>query len=172
MDMLKNMDTTITRHRETCSCGDHADHVMARRKTADGIIVQIWSDGAVTCGMNTYVVRGARAPYARRKAIEAAWLVANVVEMYDHAELRKLAVTARKAVTQVSQAPARYLTAVMEGVKFAFADRHKAVICHASDCTCARCIARRAINLARPEAERCYVEIPLANGGSSFVRVR
>lgn len=32
----------------TCTCGCTADHSVAHRTTADGIIVHLWSDGAIT----------------------------------------------------------------------------------------------------------------------------
>jgi hypothetical protein len=93
-----------------CSCGEAAAHVIARCKTFDDISVQIWSDGAVTCGLNTYVVkesRGASLP----KAVEAAWLLADEVGLYACAELRKLAKVARRAVDQRAIAPRTYLRA-------------------------------------------------------------
>ena len=37
-----------------CSCGNKEDHIIARRKTADGIIVFGWSDGDITFGMGRY----------------------------------------------------------------------------------------------------------------------
>lgn len=153
-----------------CSCGCTEPHVIARRNTFDGIRVQLWSDGAVTCGINTYVAMAPRSAYARRKAVEAGWLVAGCVDMYDHAELRGLVGAARKAVVQSSLAPAAYLAAVLRGVKFQ-ALKKGAVIRHARDCGCAPCVARRAEVLARPEAERLYREMPLANGGSAFIRI-
>src|SRR4051812_35894631 len=86
------------------SCGDRA-HVMAKRKTADGIIIKLWSDGAITAGLNTYVIRGARSARAVRLAVAAGWLVVGEVCLYDYAEVRKLCVSARRAVEQTSLEP-------------------------------------------------------------------
>jgi len=162
----------------TCSCGGDScgpnAHVMARRLTADGIMVQVWSDGAVTCGLGTYIIRGVRSgrnAFALGAAVEAAWLVAGEVSLYDHAELRGLCVAARQAVGQPSLRPLEYLRAVMSGVKFATIKRG-AVVRHAAGCPCTKCSAARARSLAAPAAGRVYLEIALSNGGASFVRVR
>ena len=155
-----------------CSCGCTEAHVVARRKTFDDITVQIWSDGAVTCGLNTYVIRGSRG-YKVRNALRAAWMVADVVSLYDHAELRRLCVSARQAAEQPSLQPRAYLDAVMAGVEVPGDPRKGAVIRHATDCTCARCIAHRAFNKARPESERCYRDGPLDKRRYvAFIRVR
>lgn len=161
---------TAETSNSSCSCGCAKDHVIARRKTADGITVQIWSDGAVTCGLNTYVIRGAKTARSIRLAVRAAWLVANEVEMFDHAELRRLCVTARKAVEQPSLQDRTYLRAVMAGVTFETI-RRGAVIRHASRCACASCAARREAAANRPEAERIYRTRDLANGTTSFYRI-
>lgn len=160
----------MTTTANPCSCGCAEAHIIARRKTFEGIAVQIWSDGAVTCGINTYVAMAPRSAFGRARAVKAGWLIASMVEMYDHAELRGLVLAARKAFEQSGQQPEAYLRAVMRGVKFVRAGRG-AVVRHASACPCPECSEWRAAALARPAAERLYKSIPLANGMIASVRI-
>jgi hypothetical protein len=165
---MENTMNTKTNTSNPCSCGCTEAHVIARRKTFDGIAVQLWSDGAVTCGINTYVAMAPRSAHGRRNAVKAAWLMAGEVALYDHAELRGLVLAARKAVEQPTLQPETYLRAVMRGAKFV---RSGAVIRHASACPCPECTEWRAAALKRPAAERLYRSIPLANGMIASVRI-
>lgn len=158
-------------HADICSCGEQEDHVVARRKTADGISVQVWSDGAVTCGINTYVCMAPRSAFARRRAVDAGWLLAGLVELYDHAELRRLAVNCRKAFHQLSLQPIDYARSVMAGVKFQSLKKG-AGIRHAGGCHCDRCLATIARISAVPESRRLYVGTDIANGMTVYRRVR
>lgn len=80
-----------------CSCGVAEDHVVGRRRTADGYQVALWSDGALTLGFaHQYAIRGARGP-ARHVALSAGWSVLGDVELYDAAEVRDLAHQRRRA---------------------------------------------------------------------------
>jgi hypothetical protein len=38
-----------------CSCGTLEDHIVARRKTLDGICILVWNDGKVTDRMCRYL---------------------------------------------------------------------------------------------------------------------
>lgn len=78
----------------TCTCGETATHEIARRQTADGATVVLWSDGAVT-GRMGFKLPGV--PMVRptsaaplRTALAAAWLLAGEVSLYDCAELPAL----------------------------------------------------------------------------------
>jgi|SRR6185312_10449659 len=166
-------NATKAAHQAGCSCGCTETHVVARRKTFDNVSVQIWSDGAVTCGLNTYVAMAPRSAWGRGKAVEAAWLVADRVSLYDHSELRGLVLKARAAVAQTGHRPGDHLDATLRGVKFVRAGRHGAVVRHAPDCGCGTCAGRRAANLAMPRASRLYGEpITLANGFAFSPRIR
>ena len=159
-----------------CTCGEPAcgpgAHTIARRQTADGITVKLWSDGAVTAGINTYVIRGARSDgHKLRAAVAAGWLVIGEVELYDHAELRALCVASRRAISQRSLAPRDHLRAVMRGVTFKSIKRG-AVVRHASACACSACTAVRARTVAIPEDRRVYRSIALSNGLAINVRIQ
>jgi hypothetical protein len=88
----------------TCSCGVPAcgpeSHVIARTKTADDIIVKLWSDGGVTLGLNTIAINGARKPAALDVYLAAGWLAFGDVELYDAAEVADLARAARWSVAR------------------------------------------------------------------------
>jgi hypothetical protein len=118
-------------------------HEIARRRTSDDTSVQIWSDGAVTYSMCRYfAVRGGTTDYSRRRAREAAELLAGEVELYELAELRKLATTARRAVQQRSLEPRAYLCQVMSGAKLQTIKKG-AVVQHRRSCECPRCERER-----------------------------
>jgi len=88
----------------TCSCGETAPHVIARRETADGIAVQIWHDGAVT-GRHGRALPGI--PVARPRTAEAierersaARLLADEISLYDLAEVPRLYECARRVAAK------------------------------------------------------------------------
>lgn len=66
-----------------CSCGNHDAHPVARRTTANGVNVEIHSDGIVT-GVLGYLLPG-----VGRKRLPAArlWAFAGEVWLYTVAEL-------------------------------------------------------------------------------------
>lgn len=163
--------TNATPTESVCSCGSTEAHVVARRKTFDDISVQFWSDGAVTCGINTYVAMAPRSAFRRRAAVKANWLVTDRVSLYDHAELRGMVDAAREAMSQTGHLPGAYLDAKLRGVKFQACSKG-AVLKHSLDCGCAACIARREAIRAVPESDRVYIGIDLANGSTSYVRVK
>ena len=74
-----------------CSCGEVGVHVVARRQTADGRVVLVWSDGAVTGWAGMHLVQGpGRAPHTKRVRREAAALLVDEVALYDWCELAGL----------------------------------------------------------------------------------
>jgi hypothetical protein len=84
----------------TCSCGESEPHVIARRRTADGIGVDFWHDGAIT-GLFGRALPGV--PVARPRSAEGlaltqatANLVAGEIELYDLADLPRLVDVARR----------------------------------------------------------------------------
>lgn len=124
-----------------CSCGNHEAHLMASRRTFDGRRVQFWSDGMVTWfgGLHMKGVGRARFACIRKSDVQAAWIVASKVELYEAAEVPALVLEARRAMR-------------LPGVN------------GRSD------VAER--NMRRPESERVYREIPLANGTTANIRIR
>lgn len=77
-----------------CSCGDATLHEIARRHTADGNAVVLWSDSAIT-GRLGYRIPGV--PIARPRTVEAmsaaltiGWLFLGECELFDVAELPAL----------------------------------------------------------------------------------
>lgn len=69
--------------------------VIATRKTADDIVVQLWSDGAITTGMGTVVGQEARSEEKLSLYLAAGWLVMGEVELYDASEVKRLLLAAR-----------------------------------------------------------------------------
>jgi hypothetical protein len=101
-------------HAATCTCGDHTEHRIARRQTADGHDVLLYSDGSIYGTMG--IGRSGAAPRDPRKLgayLAAAWLLADEVCMYDEAEIRTLVVTARRAVQQTAMPALAYLRRAM-----------------------------------------------------------
>lgn len=95
------MNTNITTHAAVCSCGETEHHIIARRKTADGIGVCVWSDGLVT-GYLGMVLPGVtcvrpRTVEAVNRERRAAWMLAEWVCLYDVAEVGALYSDCRKA---------------------------------------------------------------------------
>jgi hypothetical protein len=103
-----------------CPCGETKPHEVARRRTADGKTVALWSDGSVTAALG-FALAGVGAPrstYTRRKAVEAGWLVLAEVELYRLAEVPELVKAARRAVVQQILAPVVFLRRTMAGERF------------------------------------------------------
>lgn len=71
--------------------------VVARRKTADGVVVKLWSDGGLTTGAGVVVGQPARSEAQLRRYLDAGWLVMGEVEIYDASEVRSLLLAARWA---------------------------------------------------------------------------
>lgn len=113
---------------DPCSCGDAEPHVIARRMSADGAIVKLWSDGAVSSGLGFTILRGVRSGRRHELALRAAWLLADEVCLYDRGELGFLARMARRAVEQKSLQPRDYLRARMAGRVVRVGGRHGAVV--------------------------------------------
>lgn len=89
---------------------------MATRRTADGKLVQFWTDGAVTVGLLAVCVRGcgvSRSESARDLDRVACWLLAGEVTLYDAAELPAAVKAARRAA-RVSSDPVVRLTRFRE----------------------------------------------------------
>lgn len=74
------------------------DEIIARRQTADGKEVALWSDGSLTWG-RWNVIKGspqARTPAQIEQALQAGWLVIGEIELYDSNEVPRLIEVARK----------------------------------------------------------------------------
>jgi hypothetical protein len=71
--------------------------VIAKRQTADHVTVKLWSNGAVTTGMNVIIGQSARGERQLASCLAAGWLVVGDVELYESSEVRDLLVAARWA---------------------------------------------------------------------------
>lgn len=77
-----------------CSCGEARPHEVARRRTADGVSVLLWSDGPVT-GRLGYQIEGVpmarpRSAEGRKLALRAGRLLMGEVCIHDAADLGAL----------------------------------------------------------------------------------
>ena len=103
-------EKTIQRMRETglagesfscsslCSCGCDHPHVIARRETADGKLIHVWSDGDVTTSMGWGLIgigRG-RTAFSRAAYRQAALDIIDDVSLYTFEELPHIIHFARK----------------------------------------------------------------------------
>jgi hypothetical protein len=100
-----------------CSCGEARVHILTKKKTADDRIVQIWSDGCVTgaLGIGVSGVGASKSRREQRLDVEAAWLLASEIELYDYAELPKAVQVARRAVRQIVADSRVYFRRTMRG---------------------------------------------------------
>lgn len=74
-----------------------ADRVIARRSTADGVHVCLWSDGTLTWSLGS-IIKGSANPRTRAQsemALRAGWLVLGDVALYDADEVPTLIRAAR-----------------------------------------------------------------------------
>jgi hypothetical protein len=88
--------------KTTCSCGNHEDHIIARRMTADGKSVLLWSDGSLTWALG-HAIRGSAHPRTteqRNAALRAGRLVLGDVCLYDASEVSALVSAARWAAAR------------------------------------------------------------------------
>lgn len=88
------MNTSTT----DCPCGDHGTHVVARRRTADGIGIALWSNATIT-GFFGHALKGLptrSAPSDASARRDAMWLFAGEVGLYD---LEECAVLYKAALT-------------------------------------------------------------------------
>ena len=99
-----------------CSCGNHDAHPIARRTTADGVHIDIWSDGMVT---DASVIAG-YLPGVGRRRLHAArlWAFAGEVWLYTVAELPGLVTThqqvaKRQAAIEASRAAELHQNAIV-----------------------------------------------------------
>lgn len=84
-----------------CSCSEDRPHEIARRLTADGVGLVLWSDGALA-GVLGFKLRGVpmrqpRTPEARDLALRAGWLLLGEVELWDAEEIGDLYRAAERA---------------------------------------------------------------------------
>jgi len=83
-----------------CSCGNSAIHKIARRHTADGYPVDIFSDGTIRAGF-WFGLRGLGTPrskFAKERRAKAVLLMADTFELYDLEEIPALIKVAEKTL--------------------------------------------------------------------------
>lgn len=99
-----------------CSCGNKKAHEISRRRTYDGTIITLWSDGSVYGPMGIGVYGACpRNPGLTESYVRAGWLALGEVELYESCEVKRLVREARRAMEQVSMTPLAYLRARMTG---------------------------------------------------------
>lgn len=86
--------------------------IMAKKKTYDDRVVVFWTDGVVTGGFPYTPIKGSGKPprytFKRQQYIDAAWLLAGEVGMYDWHELPAALKAAKQAVSEKSQLGPRH----------------------------------------------------------------
>lgn len=108
-----------TERQTYCSCGNLSDHIIARRTTLDEKTILFYSDGSVSGAMGFGIYgREPRNPGLRDVYLQASWLLADEVCLYNSWEVKKALKVARRAVQQVSLAPLVYFRRVMGGARF------------------------------------------------------
>lgn len=124
----------------TCTCGKTDDHVVARRMSADGVHLELWSTGEITGRLGLYPPGLGRArSHSRFRAAALAW---DDVCLYDWAEIGALVKAARKALEQVSLPRHVAMRRLMLGERMYPGKRGSTVECHHHSCPCARCGGR------------------------------
>ena len=68
-----------------CSCGEVAPHRMARRKTLDGIAVELWSDGWLTSRMGVQI---GKLPSRYEFHRPSMWAFADLIGWLDWTEVK------------------------------------------------------------------------------------
>lgn len=87
----------IKRGLALCSCGCREAHVIAKRETADGVRVEIWSDGDITRrGFALPGVGQGRSNWSRRAFAQAARDLCDDIALFTIAELPAALKAARK----------------------------------------------------------------------------
>lgn len=84
-----------------CTCGREDPHIIASRKTADGIGVVLWSDGPITGHLGSALpgvpIRRPRTPEARHLCLVAGRLLLGEVCFWDASEVGRLYSACEKA---------------------------------------------------------------------------
>ena len=84
---------------QPCSCGCFEPHVIARRETADGRRVKVWSDGMVThadpFGTHICGIGRARSDHNANGYARAGRAIVDIISLFDFSELRTLVRVAR-----------------------------------------------------------------------------
>lgn len=72
-----------------CSCNNPESHIIARRQTADGVTVCLWSDGLVSFLLGRYLpgVRPSRGGWQQDADLTAGWALMGEVCCLDAAEV-------------------------------------------------------------------------------------
>lgn len=87
-----------------CSCGTDAEHIVARRMTADRFSVVMLSRGAIVGGVghafNGVPVARPRSAEGLALALRAGWLLMGEVELYDACELGELYAAAKRVAAR------------------------------------------------------------------------
>lgn len=88
----------------SCTCGNDQPHIVARRRTADDVAVEIWHDGAITGragrALPNVPIARPRTEAGRLVAVAAASLVAGEIELYEVTEVPRLVACAKRVAAR------------------------------------------------------------------------
>ncbi len=84
-----------------CTCNERQKHVVATRRTADDVVIKLWSSGEITTNFGAIPKSVGKSPYAyvRAQAMRANWLID--FALYDWHELSVVITAYRKELRKV-----------------------------------------------------------------------
>lgn len=84
-----------------CTCNERQKHVIATRRTADDVVIKLWSSGEITTNFGAIPKTVGKSPYAyvRAQAVRANWLID--FALYDWHELSVVITAYRKELRKV-----------------------------------------------------------------------
>lgn len=81
---------------DACSCGESGDHVIMRRRSADGFHVLVWHSGAITDWSGFYIARTGRAKWSANLYRAVNQLIHDEFCLVDFAEMSDFVRAARE----------------------------------------------------------------------------
>lgn len=105
----------------TCTCGETGDHVVMRRRTADGKEVELWASGCLT-GALGFGIRGVpfrrpRTVEARERALKAGRLTLEWISVYDANDLPEIYRAAERTAEKRARGETATLTSVLRDMR-------------------------------------------------------
>ena len=85
-----------------CTCNERQKHVVATRRTADDVVIKLWSSGEITTNFGAIPKSVGKSQYAyvRAQAVRANWLID--FALYDWRELSVVITAYRKELRKVA----------------------------------------------------------------------
>ena len=84
-----------------CTCNERQKHVVATRRTADDVVIKLWSTGEITTNFGAIPKSVGKSPYGyvRAQAVRVNWLVD--FALYDWRELSVVITAYRNELRKV-----------------------------------------------------------------------